>query len=116
MARADEGKAADRIGGKSGALDQPRAQRVMRDRQQQRLAAREQLRPGRASLHLRCCHSSLLATSRCGWRRSPRTLCLRTYVIAAAGLLCFTFNAAISASSASTVTLDDLLPVLVPTM
>ena len=46
VARADQRIAADRVGGKARALDQPRRQRVMGAWQQQRLLLLEQILPG----------------------------------------------------------------------
>jgi len=51
VTRADQRKAADRIGGKARALDQPRRERVMRAGQQQRALALQQLLPCRSCLH-----------------------------------------------------------------
>ena len=67
MARADQRKAADRIGRKAGALDQPRRERVMRAGQQQRLLALQQLLPCRLRRHGRigcCAHGAALRPDR----------------------------------------------------
>ena len=66
VARADQREAADRIGREARALDQPRRQRVMGARQQQRLLLLEQLLPGR-----RLGHSHPIARSVASFRE-PR--------------------------------------------
>src|SRR6266436_3225335 len=57
VTRADEGVAPDRIGGKARALDETRRERVMRAREQQRLAAPQQFLPRRFCLHGRSYHA-----------------------------------------------------------
>jgi hypothetical protein len=51
VARPDQREAADGVGRKAGTFDQPRRQRVVRARQQQRLLLPEQVLPGRSLGH-----------------------------------------------------------------
>jgi hypothetical protein len=54
MPRADQRKAADRIGGETGALDQPRGQRIVRAGQKQRLGPGEEGFPGEVGHAAEC--------------------------------------------------------------